>query len=93
MTSVDHKNWSDSEKGKLYFATTPDVALSYAESSDEVPEKHYNSGIIVYKIKKQHLDKEHLNIDKNVRDNEGDTLEYSKDVPAQHLSIHSEHET
>ena len=89
----DHKNWEDSEKGKIYLAKSPEVALSYAETSDSAPEKHYNSGIVVYKVKKEHLNPEHINSDQNVRDNNESTIEYSKDIPSKHLQVHSEHDT
>ena len=89
----DHKNWEDSEQGKIYLATSPEVALSHAETSVSAPEEHYNSGIVVYKVNKKHLDDKHINIDKNVIGNDGSTIEYSKDIPSEHLKIHSEHDT
>lgn len=89
----EHKNWEDSVPGKIYLAKTPEVALSYAETSESVPEKHYNSGIVVYKINKKHLDDKHISSDENVIDNDGSTLEYSKNIPSKHLEIHSEHNT
>ena len=87
----DHKNWEDSKKGRVYLAKSPEVALSYAETSDEAPEKHYNSGIVVYKVNKKHLDQSKLHQDTNVQ-GDGDTVEYHGNIPAKHLKIHSEHD-
>ena len=93
LSNPKHKNWSDSEKGRVYLAKSPEVAHSHAETSDEAPEKHYNSGIVVYKIHKKHLDKSKIHPDKNVRNDDHDTVEYHGDIPAHHLKVHSEHDT
>lgn len=85
------RNWEDSEN-VIYLATSPDVALSYAETSDEVPDHILDSGIVVLKIKKNKLDPTKLSIDKNVQDNEGDTLEYHQNIPPENLEIHSIHQ-
>ena len=90
--SSRHKNWSDSKKDSLYLAKSHHVALSYAESSDEAPEKHYDSGIVIYKVNKKHLDKSKIHNDENVLDS-NDTVEYHKDIPREHLQIHSRHDT
>jgi hypothetical protein len=92
-TDSEHKNWEDSESGKIYLSTKPEVAKSHAETSDAAPEEHYNSGIVVYKVQKKNLSQKHINLDKNVQDNDGSTVEYSKNIPREHLSIHSEHDT
>ena len=79
------------------FSKKPHVAHSYAESADEeVPEKTYNSGIVVYKVHKKHLDISKIHKDSNVRtddDEEADTIEYHGDIHPDHLKIHSEHNT
>jgi hypothetical protein len=87
-----HKNWSDSEKGRVYLAKTPEVAHSHAETSDEAPEHHYNSGIVVYKVHKKHLDPSKIYSDKNVQDDDH-TVEYHGDIPSEHLKVHSRHDT
>ena len=53
-----------------------DVAISYAESSDLVPDSWIDN-IIVLHIDTNKLDKSKFRIDQNVQDNEGDTLEYA----------------
>lgn len=85
-----HKNWDDSEKGKVYLAKNPHVAHSYADSSDSAPEHHLDH-IVVYKVHKKHLDKSKIKRDSNVRNDSEDTVEYHGDIPAHHLKIHSEH--
>ena len=87
-----HRNWTDSKKGTIYLAINPDIALSYAETSETVSDKVYNSGIVVYKVNKKHLDLNKLKKDKNVI-GDGGTLEYYLDIPSKHLKIHSEHDT
>lgn len=86
-----NKNWSDSEKGKVYLAKKPEVAHSYAETSEDVPESHLKH-IIVYKIHKKHLDASKLHHDKNVSGS-SDTLEYHGNIAPHHLEIHSEHKS
>ena len=76
-------------------AKSPDVALSYAETSENAPEKHYNSGIVIYKVKKSNLNSEKIQRDSNVRgDEENDhTVEYHDNIHPKHLEMHSEHDT
>jgi len=85
-------NWEDSQKGRVYLAKDPDVALSYAEAADDAPERHYNSGAVIYKVHKKHLNPKLLRGDSNVRNDSSDTLEYHGDIPAAHLEVHSEHD-
>ena len=94
LSNSKHKNWTDSKKGRVYLAKDPHIAHSHAETSDEAPEHHYNSGIVVYKIHKKHLDKSKIHKDQNVRsDEDGGTVEYHGDIPAHHLEVHSRHDT
>lgn len=79
-TRMSKKAWEDSIPGYVYLALEPDVAFSYAESSDEVPEEWIDK-IIVLKINRESLDQSKLFIDQNVIDNEGDTLEYRGVIP------------
>jgi len=69
------KNYEDSESGKVYLALDPEVARAYAETSDEVPEDWLDN-IVVLTIDTGKLDKELIGSDRNVQDNNGDTLEY-----------------
>jgi len=75
----ESKRWSDS-KSLVYLATNPEVAYSYAESSDEVPEEWLEQ-IVVLKVNKKNLNADLLSLDKNVQDNEGSTLEYEGVIP------------
>jgi hypothetical protein len=58
------KSWSFSEK-VIYLSTLGEVAHSYADCSDDVPEKWLYE-IIVFEIDEQHLDLSKLKIDRNV---------------------------
>ena len=84
-TTKSKKAWEDSKPGLVYLATDPDVAASYAESSDMVPDS-YLDNIIVLHIDTTKLDLTKLSIDKNVQDNEGDTLEYNGVIPFSAIS-------
>lgn len=81
------KNWDDSKKHVIYLATDPDVAHSYAESSDIVPDEWLDN-IKILKVKKSNLDKTKLKIDSNVIDNDGSTVEYHDNIPPHLLKIH-----
>lgn len=75
------KSWDESVSGVVYLAKDKDVAISYAETTDEVPES-YLDNIIVLTIDMSKLDKSKLFIDRNVQDNTGgDTLEYHGVIP------------
>ena len=93
MKNSDQKNWTDSKKGKIYLAKDPHTALSYAETSEKASNKDYNSGIVVYKVNKKHLDKDKIHKDENVRGEGGETIEYHSNIPSHHLGVHSEHDT
>lgn len=79
------RNWSDSKKGVVYLAYDPNIAESYAESSDNVPE-HYLDQIVILKIDTNQLDKDKLRMDENVIDGK-DTLEYHGVIPPSAIQI------
>ena len=72
--------WEDSKSGYIYLAKDPEVAVSYAETSDMVPD-YWLDEIIILTIDSNKLDSEKLFIDQNVQDNQGDTLEYRGEIP------------
>ena len=72
--------WEDSKPGYVYLAKDPEVAASYAETSDMVPDDWLDE-IIILTIDSNKLDPEKLFIDQNVQDNQGDTLEYRGEIP------------
>ena len=78
--------WEDSKPGVVYLATDPNIAESYAESSDAVPEEWLDQ-IIVLKINAGQLDQTRLFVDQNVQDNTGDTLEYHVVIPVGSMSL------
>jgi hypothetical protein len=78
--------WEDSKPGVVYLATDPNVAESYAESSDVVPDEWLDQ-IVIIKIAANTLDPSRLFIDQNVQDNAGDTLEYHGVIPVNSMSL------
>ncbi len=79
-TTKSKRAWEDSKPGLVYLAIDKDVAGSYAESSEMVPDS-YIDNIIILHIDTSKLDMTKLSVDKNVQDNTGDTLEYSGVIP------------
>lgn len=80
-TRHSKKAWEDSIAGCVYLATDKDVAASYAESSDYVPESWLDQ-IIVLTIDVSKIDASKLFNDQNVRSEEfSDTLEYRGVIP------------
>jgi hypothetical protein len=79
--------WEDSRPGVVYLALDPNVAESYAESSDVVPDDWLDK-IVILKIAANKLDKSRLFVDRNVQDNEGDTLEYHGVIPLSNISLY-----
>ena len=59
--------WEDSKINAVYLASDPDEAISYAETSELVPESWLDK-IIVLRIPKNKLTPEKLNCDENIID-------------------------
>jgi hypothetical protein len=77
------KNYEDSESGVVYLATSPEVAISYAETSDVVPEAWLDD-IVLLRIDMTHIDKTLVQPDKNVRLDASElpyTYEYRGTIP------------
>lgn len=72
LGNTKRKFWQDSVPGVVYLADDPDVAQSYAESADELPNDDWYDEIIVLKINTNDLDQSKLQIDQNVRLDEGE---------------------
>ena len=82
--------WDDSVRGTVYLAVDPGVAFSYAETSDDAWDRFETSDgleIVTFQIDTTQLDPTKFNIDQNVIDNSGDTLEYYGIVPPSALKI------
>ena len=90
--NTEHKNWEDSKK-VVYLATSADIALSYAETAEDVSDEIYDSGIIIYQVEVKNLDDKKIKGDRAVRGSSGDTIEYHADIPSRHLKVHSKHKT
>jgi len=87
-SELSKKNWEDSKKGYIYLATSKDIAISYAESSNSVPEEWLDE-IIVLKINLKNLNKEKIESDSNVIDskNKNDTLQYKGVIPFEYIEV------
>ena len=83
------RNWEDSQRGVVYLALYPDVAESYAETSDMVPEEWLDQ-IVILKISTAGLDSNKFGIDSNVQDNSGDTVEYHGVIPVSNISLYKQ---
>lgn len=82
--------WEDSVRGTVYLALNPKVAFSYAETSDDAWDRFETSNgleIVTFQIDTTQLDPTKFNIDQNVIDNDGDTLEYYGVIPPSALKI------
>ena len=82
--------WEDSVRGTVYLSRDPEVAFSYAETSEDAWDR-FETGdgleIVTFQIDTTQLDPAKFNIDQNVIDNEGDTLEYYGVVPPSALKV------
>lgn len=83
--NLGKKNWPDSRK-VVYLSKDKEVAISYAETSEEVDEEWLDK-IIVLRINTSKLNRNNLEIDKNVKGNKGDTLEYNGVIPFSSIDI------
>jgi len=84
LGNTTQSQWTDSRPGVVYLARDPEVARSYAETAESVPEAWLDQ-IVVLQISQADLDPKLLHVDRNVQDNTGDTLEYHAVIPAKLL--------
>lgn len=74
------KSWDDSKSGVIYLAKDRDVAASYAEIAENVPDEWFDK-IIILHIDVNQLDKSKFYADSNVIDGDESTLEYWGVIP------------
>lgn len=79
------KNWEDSKKGVVYLADDPDVAESYAEAAEFVPEDYLDQ-IVVLEIDSDDLDPDLLFNDENVIDGNS-TYEYHDIIHSEYIKV------
>ncbi len=79
-TRDSKKAWDDSVPGYVYLAKDLDVAASYAETSETVPDSWLDQ-IIILTIDASKLDPNKLFDDENVRNESTDTVEYRGVIP------------
>lgn len=82
----EKKKWEDSIHGAVYLALDPNVAESYAETSDSVPDEWLDE-IVILQISTDGLNPGKFMLDRNVRDNAGDTVEYHGVIPLSNISL------
>lgn len=83
------RNYPDSRPGVVYLATSADLARSYAETSDEVPDEWLDA-IVVLAVDTAQLDPKALAPDSNVRrsvNETPETFEYQGVIPPQALRL------
>lgn len=81
--NISKKSWSFSGN-YVYLSPDKDVAESYAETSDNVPEE-YLDNIITLRVNRKDLNKNSLSVDENNKSK--DTLQYSEVIPWNKLEI------
>jgi GNAT superfamily N-acetyltransferase len=74
LGNTTQSQWTDSQPGVVYLARDPEVARSYAETAESVPEDWLDQ-IVVLVIDARQLDPKKLHTDRNVMDDDS-TLEY-----------------
>ena len=81
--NISKKSWSGSGNF-VYLSTDKNVAESYAETSDDVPEE-YLDNIVILKIDANKIDRKLISKDeKNLA---GDTLQYNGTIPANAIKV------
>lgn len=79
-SKVGRLNYNNSLRGVVYLAIDPDVAESYAEVSETVSDDWLDE-IVILKIDTTTLHSEKFHPDRNVRNFNGQTLEYHGAIP------------
>lgn len=80
-------NWSFSKKNVTYWALSPDIAFSYAESAEEVDDEEWLDNIVVFACPIEAFDLKKLFVDSNVIDDDSTTFEYHDVMPYSKLEI------
>lgn len=82
------KNWSDSKDNTVYLSTDPNIAESFAETSELADDDFIdNNDIIILQINTKFLDKNKLHLDSNISDNNDYSFEYNGIIPSNAISI------
>ena len=66
LGAVQHKNWEFSKDGVVCFASYTDVAISFAETSEDISDEVYNSGIVLLAVPTAELNPVLLERDRNI---------------------------
>lgn len=81
--SIAKKSWKGSGN-YVYLSINPDVAESYAETTDDVPEEFLDN-IVVLKIDGDKLKRNLLQTDE--KNKSGDTIQYNDDIPPSAIKV------
>ena len=87
------KMWENSKSNVVYLANNPDIAESYAEISENIPNQNWLDEIIIFQINKKYLNKNKLFVDENVllnQNEEPSTFEYHGIIPFDCLQIYKQ---
>lgn len=79
------KNWSISED-YIYLTDDPEVAISFAEIAEEVPEEYLNQ-IVVLKVDAKDLDLDKLELDDNIIEKNDYSFQYSGHIPPEIIEV------
>ncbi len=83
------QSWVGCKSGRVYLSSDADVAYSYAETTEDISDDDYNSGIFILCINESSLDMSKLARDSNIIDNGYDSccFEYAGDIKPSKLGI------
>ena len=71
LGAKQRKNWDISQDGVVCFSENSEVAFSYCETAEDVPDWKYNSGIGVLAVSVGHIDKTKIKLDGNISQEPG----------------------
>ena len=83
------KSWDISETGPVYLCEDAEMAFSFCECAEDVPDSVYESGIVVFAVNTSNLNHASLKIDQNIKDqsNGSRCFTYSKAIPPLYLMV------
>jgi hypothetical protein len=84
--AAKNKMWEGSKDGLVYLAVEDQVALSYAEISENATDEDIDQ-IVLLRINTKNLFVHKFSLDENVIDNNGDTLQYNGVVPPEEIMV------
>lgn len=74
-------------EGLVYFAFDDDVAASYVECADNIPESWEDDNIVVLAVRENSLNSNKFYRDPNIKGEDNSTIAYKGSIPASKLGI------